>query len=85
MIELKGFTYLRNVLLNFAFFAQDAIILNNKEIWGWECGCGCILCTSRCVSNQHITASTVREPHDLSCTKNMQDNTVLAHTNLYFK
>lgn len=32
MIELKGFIYLRNVLLDFAFFAQDAIILNNKGI-----------------------------------------------------
>lgn len=26
IIELKAFTYLRNVLLNIVFFAQDAII-----------------------------------------------------------
>lgn len=84
IIELKAFTYLRNVLLNIVFFAQDAI-LNNKERWEWECGGGCILGTSHCVSNQHITASTVRVPHDLNCTEIMQDNTDLAHTNLYFK
>lgn len=45
IIDLKAFTYHRNVLLNIVFFAQDAIILNNKERWEWECGGGCILGT----------------------------------------
>lgn len=85
IIELKAFTYLRNVLLNYAFLAQDAIILNNKETGRRECRGGHILCTSRCMSNQCATASTVTVPHDLNCTKTMQDNTVLAHTNLCFK
>lgn len=46
-------------------------------LWG-----GCILCTSHCVSDQHTTASAASVPQDLNCTKNTQDNTVLAHTNL---
>lgn len=76
IIELKAFTYLRNVLLNFAFFAQDAIILDKGV---------CILCMPQCMSSQHTTARLLREPHDPSCTKNMQKNTVPAHTNLNSK
>lgn len=48
LIKLKAFIYPRRVLLNFTFFAQDAIAPKNEEVlslWGWVCPLHPTLCT----------------------------------------